>query len=145
MDTCFLCQHMLVPSTPTACKCTALQRAFEAIQFACAKNIPVRVADYRIRLFERPKVCLIQEFYDPKQPKISLTNSIETAIVQICSKYGLCPARWTFVEYANGGNSNGSYHEYDMVVLGGDNIEWKYLWHSDCRRETQPYSDSTLR
>lgn len=131
MNTCFICQHLMVPDTPAACQSTVLRRAYEVIQNVGGKGQPVKVADYEIRLFERQKVCLIKELCNPQQPKISLTNSIETAIVQIGSQYGLCPSRWTFVEYANSGEGKNGYHEYDMIVLSADGMDWKYLWHSE--------------
>ncbi len=144
MNTCFLCLSMMVPDVPSACRNASLRRAYEALLYAAAQRQPVHVADYEIRLFERQKICLIQEQYNPAEPKISLTNSIETAVVQVSQKYGLCPAQWTFVEYANMGAEKQSYREYDLIVLTGDDIEWKYLWHSDCPQETEPYSDALL-
>ena len=144
MDSCFLCGHVLVPSVPPACKNASLRIAYEGILHASARNQPVNVADYDLRLFERQKICLLQEKYDTSRPKISLTNSLETAIVQACSKYGICPSLWTFVEHATGGQGKHSYHEYDMIVLTGDDLQWKYLWHSDCKQETEPYSDALL-
>ena len=144
MDTCFLCHNIMVPEVPLACKNASLRQAYEGLLYASARRQPVNVADYDIRLFERQKICLIQEKYDSDKPKVSLTNSIETAIVQISQNYDLCPSLWTFVEYSNMGADKRSYHEYDLIVLTGDDIEWKYLWHSDCRQETEPYSDALL-
>ena len=134
----------MLPHVPPACDNATLKRAYEGVQYAQYKRQTVNVADYSIRLFEHQKVCLIQEQYNPAEPKISLTNSIETAIVQVCTHYGLCPNTWTFVEYSNIGEGKHSYHEYDLIVLTGDDVEWKYLWHSDCKAENEPYSDALL-
>lgn len=144
MHTCFLCEQVMVPRVPPTCNNASLRRAFEGIQYATYRHQPLNVADYDIRLFQQQKVCLIKEYYNPEHPKISLTNSIETAIVQICHKYGLCPALWTFVEYTNMEGERKAYHEYDMIVLTNNDIEWKYLWHSDCKAESEPYSDALL-
>lgn len=91
MDACFLCGNLMVPAVPSVCKNASLRRAYEALEWAKARKQPARVADYDVQLFAPQKVCLLKERYNPKQPKISLTNSIETAIVQACTKYGLCP------------------------------------------------------
>lgn len=144
MDTCFLCGNVMIPTVPPVCKNTSLRRAYEALEWAKARNQSARVADYDVQLFALQKICLLKERYNPAQPKFSLTNSIETAVVQTCTKYGLCPSIWTFVEYANDGEHRNAYHEYDLIVLAPDNVEWKYLWHSDCRTEKEPYSEALL-
>jgi hypothetical protein len=144
MNTCFLCGHMMVPNIPAACKNTLLRRAFDAMQQATANNQPPRVADYTIKLFQAQKICSISERYNPEKPDITLTNTLETAIVQVCNQYGLCPALWTFVEHSLGGTEKEPSHEYDMVVLANDDITWEYLWHSDSPTEREPYSDSLL-
>jgi hypothetical protein len=144
MNTCFLCGNVMVPCVPVACNNTSLRSAFEAVQSAMNRNQPPRVADYTIRLFQAQKICLLEERYNHEKPTVSLTNSIETAIVQVCSQYGLCPAVWTFVEHANMGEEMKSYHEYDMVAFTGGDIDWKYVWHSDYKAETEPYSDALL-
>lgn len=134
----------MVPGVPAPCKNVSLQRAYEALQYTQAKGGPVRVADYEVQLFETEKICLIKEVCNIAEPKISLTNSIETAIVLVCMEYGLCPSAWTFVEYANAGEGKRSYHEYDMIVLVNGNIEWRYIWHSDLKEENKPYSDGLM-
>jgi hypothetical protein len=95
-------------------------------------------------LIPQQNICLIEEQYDPQNPKVSLTNSIETAIVQVCQKHGLCPDRWTFVEHATSGTAKNAYHEYDMIVLTNGDVDWKYIWHSDAHGETEAYSDELL-
>ena len=144
MNTCFLCEHVMVPDVPAACKNTLLRRAFEALKQARNNNQPPRVADYTIRLVQAQKICLLSERYNPQKADITLTNTLETAIVQACSQYGLCPALWTFVEHSNRGTETKPSHEYDLVVLNHDDITWEYLWHSASPSETEPYSDALL-
>lgn len=134
----------MVPGVPAACGNASLRRAYEAVQFARAKNRPVRVADYEVQLFEEAKICLIKEVHNPAEPNVSLTNSIETAIVLVCLERGLCPSAWTFVEYANMGTDKRSYHQYDMIVLERGNIDWRYIWHNDLKGEKEPFSDSLM-
>ena len=141
MDACFLCKKLIVPAVPAECGNRSLQCAYDAMRSAQAKGGSIRVADYEVQMFENEKICLVKEMNNPQEPKISLTNSIETAIVLICLEHRLCPAEWTFVEYANGGEGRDAYHEYDLVVLEKGNIEWRYLWHSGVRSEKEPYSD----
>jgi len=134
----------MVPGLPAACRNSSLQKAYNELQYARAKNRPARVADYEVQIFEQEKICLVKEIYNPEEPKVSLTNSMETAIVLICLEHRLCPSVWTFVEYANGGGGKGSYQEYDIIVLEGGNIGWKYIWHNDVKGEREKYSDQLM-
>lgn len=144
MNSCFLCGHLMVPDVPDACKNSLLRRAFEALQQAIDNNQPPRVAVYTIRLFPAQRICLLSEGYPPQKPDITLTNTLETAIVQVCSQYGLCPTLWAFVEHTNRGTEKEPSHQYDLVVLTRDDLTWEYLWHSDSPTEREPYSDALL-
>ncbi|NTS43022.1 hypothetical protein HRG84_19200 [Flavisolibacter sp. BT320] len=144
MNTCFLCGHMMVPGVPAACKNTLLRRAFDALQQAVENQQPPLVGDYTIRLFPAQKICLLSERFDPQKPDITLTKTLETAIVQVSSQYGLCPSLWTFVEHSHSGTGKKVQEAYDLVVLNHDDLTWEYLWHSDAPTEREPYSDSLL-
>lgn len=104
-----------------------------------------KVCDYRVEFLNEEKICIIHEIADPENPKISLTNCIEYVIDEIVKGYKLCPDIWSFVEHSQWKpNLFGGYEEWDLVSVK-ENVEWKYLWHSDATGEKQPFDISLLK
>lgn len=114
---------------------------------ALLKNLELhqsRICDYRLEFIEEFDIVIIHEIYDRENPKISLTNCIEFVIKRIVEEYELCINTTSFVEHSTGGNLFGPYHEYDLVDVRGEDVQWKYLWHNDISGEKEQFSNELL-
>lgn len=105
---------------------------------------------YSVEFIEDYDICLIHETYDPDEPRISLTNSIEFVINDIVKQHGVCTNRYTFIQHSTGRRNptffckDEFYHEYDLVIVDEARIRWRYLWHNENEQEQAEFSNDLL-